>query len=314
LIASRARLVHAWPQGAMLAVTLPEQELLPLLTEELSISLINGPRLCVVAGPAAAIREFERMLNTKSIICRPVQNAHAFHSRMLDPIVQAFEEEVGKVRLGEPTIPYISNVTGTWITRREATTPSYWATHGTRTARFSDALHELWQFKNPVLLEAGPGRTLSVLAMQHPDRQGAGDAVAVSSIRHHYENQSDVEFLWHGIGRLWLSGAEIKWDTVQSGGRRRRVPLPTYPFERHHYWIEAKSGSSKNKQEPEPRSENSGLDNWFYVPTWQRTPFPSEIHRESRQQDAFWLIVADRYGGGRCLKAKFDELRLAAGF
>src|SRR2546430_1626754 len=93
LIASRARLVHALPQGAMLAVTLPEQELLPLLTEELSISLINGPRLCVVAGPAAAIREFERMLNTKSIICRPVQNAHAFHSRMLDPIVQAFEEE-----------------------------------------------------------------------------------------------------------------------------------------------------------------------------------------------------------------------------
>src|SRR3989449_5212077 len=145
LIATRAKLVHALPQGAMLAVTLPEQELLPLLTEELSISLINGPRLCVVAGPAAAIREFERMLNAKSIICRPVQNAHAFHSRMLDPIVQAFEEEVGKVRLGEPTIPYISNVTGTWITRREATTPSYWATHGTRTARFSDALHELWQ-------------------------------------------------------------------------------------------------------------------------------------------------------------------------
>src|SRR5256885_6783537 len=222
----------------MLAVTLPEQELLPLLTEELSISLINGPRLCVVAGPAAAIREFERTLNTKSIICRPVQNAHAFHSRMLDPIVQAFEEGVGRVRLGEPTIPYISNVTGTWITRREATTPSYWATHGTRTARFSDALHELWQFTNPILLEVGPGRTLGVLAMQHPDRRDGGAPVVVSSIRHQYEHQSDVDFLWQCIAKLWLAGAEITWDNVPSGGRRRRVALPTYPFERLQHWQE----------------------------------------------------------------------------
>src|SRR3989475_10317026 len=147
LIASRARLVHALPQGAMLAVTLPEQELLPLLTEELSISLINGPRLCVVAGPAAVVDEFEKMLNGKGIICRPVQNAHAFHSRMLDPIVTPFEAEVRKVQLNEPTIPYLSNVTGKWIARGEATNPAYWAAHTNHTARFNDALHALWQFK-----------------------------------------------------------------------------------------------------------------------------------------------------------------------
>src|SRR5438046_1963034 len=270
LIASRARLVHALPQGAMLAVTLPEQELLPLLTEELSISLINGPCLCVVAGPAAAIREFERMLNAKSIICRPVQNAHAFHSRMLDPIVQAFEEEVGKVRLGEPTIPYISNVTGTWITRREATTPSYWATHGTRTARFSDALHELWQFKNPILLEAGPGRTLGVLAMQHPDRRDGGDPVVVSSIRHHYENQSDVEFLWHGIARLWLSGAELTWDNVPSGGQRRRVALPTYPFERQAHWLEPLRVAPDAPPTDVTVHKNPNRSEWLYVRSEER--------------------------------------------
>src|SRR5204863_2425837 len=162
----------------------------------------------------------------------------AFHSRMLDPIVTAFQAEVNKIQLNEPTIPYISNVSGTWITGREATKPAYWARHANHTARFSDALHELWQFKNPILLEAGPGRTLGALAMQHPDRQGAGDLVAVSSIRHHYENQSDVEFLWHGIGRLWLSGAELTWDNVPSGGQRRRVALPTYPFERQEHWLE----------------------------------------------------------------------------
>ena len=157
---------------------------------------------------------------------------------MLDPIVKAFEEEVSKVRLNEPSIPYISNVTGTWITRDEATDPAYWAMHANHTARFSDALHHMWQLKNPILLEAGPGRTLGVLAMQHPDRRNAGRPVAVSSIRHHYEHQSDVEFLWHSIGTLWLSGAEIKWEHLHTGDRPRRVSLPTYPFEKTDYWLE----------------------------------------------------------------------------
>src|SRR5205814_9383689 len=123
LIVTRARLVNELPQGAMLAVTLPEKELLPLLPEDLSISLINGPRLCVVAGPVAAVTGFERMLNEKSIICRHVQNAHAFHSRMLDPIVKALEEEVNKVQLNAPRIPYISNVSGAWIDGRVAENP-----------------------------------------------------------------------------------------------------------------------------------------------------------------------------------------------
>src|SRR2546427_4697042 len=97
LIAARARLVNELPQGAMLAVTLPENELRPLLPDDLSISLINGPSLCVVAGPVAAVAEFEKRLNERSVLFRQVQNGHAFHSRMLDPIVKAFEQEVNKV-------------------------------------------------------------------------------------------------------------------------------------------------------------------------------------------------------------------------
>jgi len=314
LIATRAKLVNELPQGAMLAVALPENELLPLLPNDLSISLINGPRLCVVAGPVVAVAEFERMLNERSIICRHVQNAHAFHSRMLDPIVKAFEAEVHKVQLNEPTIPYISNVSGTWIKGREATDPAYWAVHANHTARFSDALRELWQFKNPILLDVGPGRTLGVLAMQHSDRRHAGDPVAVSSIRHHYENQSDIEFLWCGIGRLWVSGADIKWEHVHPGGRRRRVSLPTYPFERQNYWWEVTSSSAQKPPEQNPVAENSGVANWFYVPTWERKPFPSESTREPHLEDAFWWIVADRYGGGARVKAKLDELRRPAGF
>ncbi len=118
---------------------------------------------------------------------------------MLDPIVAAFEKEVRKVQLREPRIPFISNVTGKWISSAEATDPTYWARHANHSARFSDALHHMWQLKNAILLEAGPGRTLGLLAMQHPDRTNAQDPVTIASLRHHYENQSDVEFVF----RLW---------------------------------------------------------------------------------------------------------------
>src|ERR1017187_3564503 len=314
MIATRARLVNDLPQGAMLAVTLPEKKVLPLLTGDLSISLINGPALCVVAGAIAAVAQFERLLNEKHIISRRVQNAHAFHSRMLSPIVSAFEEEVRKVRLNEPGIPYISNVTGRWITGRDATSPSYWAMHADHTARFSDALQELWRLKNPILLEAGPGRTLGVLAMQHPDRQNAADPVTISSIRHHYESQSDVEFLLQAVGRLWLSGVEIRWESMHPGEKRRRVSLPTYPFERQNYWIEKAPSSTKIAPKQKLVSATSSLEDWFYAPSWKRTHFPSNIVDASLHQPAFWLIIADRHGGGSRLKSKLETLGMSAAF
>jgi acyl transferase domain-containing protein/acyl carrier protein len=309
LIATRARLVNDLPQGAMLAVTLSEKEVLPLLTGDLSISLINGPALCVVAGPAAAVVEFERLLNEKQIITRRVQNAHAFHSRMLSPMVGAFENEVRNVRLNQPGIPYISNVTGGWITGRDAISPSYWAMHADHTSRFNDALGELWRLKNPILVEAGPGRTLGVLAMQHPGRQNTADPITISSIRPHYENHSDVEFLLQGIGRLWLSGVEVSWESIYPGQRRRRISLPTYPFERRNYWIESTPANTNIAQEQKSVPAPSGLDDWFYTASWKRTQFPSDIVHASHP--AFWLIIADRYGGGSRLKSKLEALGMS---
>ncbi|MCK5345828.1 MAG: acyltransferase domain-containing protein, partial [Candidatus Heimdallarchaeota archaeon] len=165
LIAVRAKLVNNLPQGGMLAVTLPENELTPLLNDGLSISLINSPNLCVIAGAEEKVNQFEEVLINKKILFRQIQNAHAFHSRMLDPIFNEFVEEVKKIKLKSPKIPYTSNLTGNWISENEATDPVYWAKHANNTARFSNALEKAWQMKNNVLLEVGPGNTLSVLAM-----------------------------------------------------------------------------------------------------------------------------------------------------
>ncbi len=299
LIAQRARRANELPQAAMLAVLLSEAEILPQLDQHVSISLINGPNLCVVAGAAPAIAEFERTLNTKGVITRRVQNNHAFHSRMLDPIVSSFADDVRNVRLHEPKIPFISNVTGTWMTKADAIDPMYWARHLNHTARFSDALREMWQFKNPILLEVGPGKTLGVLATQHPERRNAKDPVIACSLRHHYENQSDVEFLYHSVGRLWLSGIDIAWENFPGAKSRRKVALPTYPFERQNYWIETNQAAKKAEEKTSSIHRNGDLLKWFYVPSWKRTlPKFIGIDELSAKGKQNWLVFCDEGGVG----------------
>jgi acyl transferase domain-containing protein len=299
LIATRALLVSELPQGAMLAVLLPEAELLPLLSEKLSISLINGPNLCVVAGPVSEMAEFETNLNTKGILSRRIQNGHAFHSPMLDPIVQSFEHEVRKIRLNKPTIPYISNVTGRWITSSEATNPAYWAMHATHKARFNDALYHLWQFKNPILLEAGPGRTLITLALQYPGKDIDARPVTVSSVRHNYENRSDVEFLLDNLGILWTSNADIKWENVYPGQRGRRIALPTYPFQRKNYWLQPVPPSDAPSKRSEAIQKNPDPSEWLYLQSWKRLlPKRVEVSDLPSHPGSGWLFFVD--DGGLC--------------
>jgi acyl transferase domain-containing protein/acyl carrier protein len=313
LIVRRTQLVDQLPPARMLAVALPESELKPLLTTDLSIALINGPNLCVVAGPPPAVDEFAHTLTVCGVIHRPVQNTHAFHSRLLDPIVPAYAAEVRRVRLNAPGIPFISNVTGQWITAAEATDPNYWAGHTNHTARFHDALKTLWEFKNALLLEAGPGRTLGVLAMQHPERKDAENPAAISSLRHHYESLPDVEVLLQNVGRLWLSGLEINWENLHQGKPRHKISLPTYPFQRQRFWLGPEEGQAipappSNSQEPENKS---GVDDWFYAPSWQRTLFAGGVDVRLPETGVGWLIVTDRWGGGTGFRDKLKAIGTA---
>ena len=293
LVAARARLAQDLTHGSMLAVMLPEEKLLPLLGEQLSIALINGPNLCVVAGPAAAMAGFESRLQEQEILFRPVRNAHAFHSRMLDPIVDAFAREVKQVRLNAPRIPFTSNATGTWITPEQALDPSYWAEHARSTARFSDALEQLWKIPDCLPLEVGPGRTLGVLAMQHPARTNAANPAVLSSLRHHYENHSDPDFILNTVGRLWLTGTEIAWEKLDSLPGRQKISLPGYPFERQRYWIEPQIEHKSAGGSQDSSAQKSDLADWFYVPSWERTAFAAST-LSNAVDETLWLILGER--------------------
>lgn len=219
----------------MLSIQLSEQEIQPLLTEELSLAASNGPSYCVVSGVAEAIAQLQQQLEAKGIGCRRLHTSHAFHSPMMEPILQPFTEHLQKLQLHPPKIEFISNVSGTWIAVAEATDPKYWVKHLRQTVRFNQGITELLKTQGRIFLEVGPGRTLSTFVKQHHQDK----LIVLTSIRHPQEQQSDVAFLLNSLGRLWLCGVKVDWSSFYANEQRHHIPLPTYPFERQRYWIEA---------------------------------------------------------------------------
>src|SRR5262249_32089467 len=143
LVAGRAELMQSMPRGAMLSVDLPEAEIAPLLGPGLSLAAVNGPALSVAAGPSEEIAALEDRLAGRGVTRRRLQTSHAFHSAMIEPILGAFAEQVARVPLGAPSIPWISNLTGEWITTEEATDPAYWVRHMRSTVRFGAGVEHL---------------------------------------------------------------------------------------------------------------------------------------------------------------------------
>ena len=267
LVAVRGRLMQSLPRGAMTTVTLDEGEIRPFLSERLSLAAVNAPNSCVVSGPEDDITELASRLDRRGIVFRRLETSHAFHSPIMDSMRTLFAGEIGKVALKPPTIAYVSNLTGTWITPQEATDPEYWLQQLRQPVRFSDGVGELLKDQRAVFLEVGPGQGLSGLVNRLASK--TDERVVLSSIQHRHGRDSDVRFLLKSLGRLWLAGAEIDWPAVYEG-RRRRVPAPTYPFERQRYRIEPQKQTEGNLFKPiiEKRAD---LADWFYTISWKRS-------------------------------------------
>jgi len=267
LVAERGRLMGSLPRGSMLAVQLAEADLLERLRtfSELSLAAINGPATCVASGREEAVARLEAQLQAEGAACRRLHTSHAFHSPMMDPILETFGKACRGVRLQPPAIPFLSNATGTWITPEQATDPDYWARHIRGTVRFADNLAALASGTSRIFLEVGPGTSLASLARQ----QAGTEAEIVASLRHAKEMPDDARAALEALGRLWSAGVDINWSGFHQDFRRRRVPLPTYPFERKRYWVEP--GDAPAVSAPATgATKNPDLAQWFYVPGWKR--------------------------------------------
>jgi acyl transferase domain-containing protein/acyl carrier protein len=302
LVAARGKMMQSMPAGSMLSVPLSEADILPLLNASLSLAVINGPKMCVVSGPDAAIESLQNVLTARSVVSRKLHTSHAFHSSMMEPILAPFIALVKTVSLHEPQIPYLSNVTGNWITAGQAVDPAYWADHLRSTVRFSQNVAALFK-EGQILLEVGPGQTLTSLARQHPEK--TANQSILSSMHHPQEQVADTAFITTTLGRLWLSGAAPDWKAYHAAETLQRIPLPTYPFERKRFWLEPQP-----QKRPAPISlgtpkKRQDLSSWFYTPSWQRSTWPGVKSVSSEKHT--WLIFCDSFGVGQSLSQQLGE-------
>jgi acyl transferase domain-containing protein/acyl carrier protein len=306
LVATRGRLMQQQPAGSMLAVQLSEKDIQRYLNQRLSLAAVNAPSFCVVSGETEVVKQLESDLEKSHVAFTPLHTSHAFHSEMMEPMLGVFKERVGQLTLSAPKIPFLSNLTGGWMTSEEAIDPSYWARHLRHTVRFSDCLQELFKEPNRVLLEVGPGQTLSMLARQHSD--GSKGRVVLSSIRHPKEQKSDIAFILDTLGRLWLAGVEVDWSGFYKEERRHRIPLPTYPFERQRYWIDPQSSPKPAIASQKGFQKKSDIAEWFYLPSWKRSLAAKKPSGEALEDQKWcWLLFGDESGWGSELVKRLEQ-------
>jgi acyl transferase domain-containing protein len=305
LVAIRSQLMQQLPSGAMLAVSLPDAEVLPLLDDALSLAAVNGPSLCVVSGPADAVESLQERLMAESISCRSLHTSHAFHSEMMNGMLEAFTREVRKSQLKPPQIPYLSNVTGGWITEADATDADYWARHARQTVRFSEGLNELLKDSNQVLLEVGPGQTLVTLARSHGNRETR--QVILATLPPANQQRSDAALLLQTLSRLWLTGVAVDWRGFYAHETRYRIPMPAYAFEQQRYWIEPDklAGAYSRRARLGQRLE---LADWFYIPSWKRALSPVPASRPAEEEGC--LIFVGESGIGAQIAERLKQAGL----
>jgi len=289
LVAMRGKLIQSLPGGAMLAVPLSETDVRQWLAPALSLAAVNAEKRCVISGTSPDIAALQQKLQAQGIDSRPLHTSHAFHSHLMEPILATFTEKLHGIRLAPPVLPYLSNLSGTWIDPAQATDPDYWVNHLRQTVRFADNLQALFEQEADIFLEVGPGQTLSALARQH-----AGHSqrfTVLPSLPRPNDNQHNAETsqVLLTFGQLWANGVNVDWQAFYAQEKRRRVPLPTYPFERQKYWLDP----PRAPQKAAVKAPEHNRDNWLYRPRWSKTPLPA---MPSATTAKHWLLFADNEG------------------
>ncbi|WP_406088414.1 type I polyketide synthase [Kitasatospora purpeofusca] len=272
LVALRGRLMQALPPGRMLSVALPAEEAERFTGGEVAIAASNAPSLTVLSGPAEALDAVERTLAAEGVAVRPLHTSHAFHSPAMDPVLADFRALVAAVPLAEPELPFVSNLSGTWITGEQATSPDYWVRHLRGRVRFGEGLATLAEAGPLALVEVGPGTALTTLARQHPELSGN---LVVNSLPAPGRPDPADRTVTEALARLWLTGTEPDWTGYWRHDPRGRAELPTYPFERGRYWVEAPSA------DPVPHTDNAAAASLPPAPlTGTTAPAPAAHPRQ----------------------------------
>ena len=289
LVSERGRLMQSASPGAMLAVPLGAGALRPRLREMIEIAAINAPESCVVGGPQPVVAEFAAHLRAEGIEPQGLNVSHAFHSAAMEPILADFAAVVRHHKLRPPAIPYVSNLSGDWISDGEATDPEYYVRHARGPVRFADGLAcVLRDHPDAILVEVGPGQALT-----HAARRCAPGATVLPSLPSLRSGMRDEEILFATVGRLWTRGVDIDWTAFAEPGRRR-VGLPGYPFQRQRHWIEPAEPAADAPHVSPARTPSIASrpatvsERCAYMLGWEQRASPP-----SPRLDGHWLVLSD---------------------
>jgi len=290
LVVKRSQLMQSMDSGSMLSVSLSVAAVMEDLRElniPLDIAAENAPELSVVSGSKSDVNKYQSILESRGTACSLLKTSHAFHSRMMEPMLSSFENFLKTISLHSPAIPLISNLTGAWLSDQECKSPEYWSKHLRKTVLFSQGIKRLnTEIQNPLYIEIGPGRTLSQLTQFNLNINLSSSHI-IASLPQATEKKSASKFLLENLAKIWLKNQEINWDAFYANENRLKLSLPTYPFERTRYWIEP--GKPQNKSQTkdahlEARQVDPNL--WFYTNTWKSiASLPS-----SNQDQSSYLI------------------------
>jgi acyl transferase domain-containing protein len=310
LVAHRAKLISALPEGAMLAVAADERRLKAILVDQLAgdldVAIRTGTQI-VLAGPHDTVDTAASRLLAAGIGCRRLATTHAYHSRMLAPAAAELTQWVAdNITVHPPAIPYLSNVTGEPVTKELVADPSYWARHMCETVAFGAGLEHVLASGDLALVEIGPGQSLGALTRGHSKCQQSQWPLIVTTLPAAADRRDAHATLAETVGRLWLTGVTVDWAAWHGGAdpgtpdawAPGRVPLPTYPFERQDYWLEADAPAQSTDGAPafdesDPSSILTGLPRlpdtrWINLPVWQQTT-PRPARADARR----WLVFTD---------------------
>nr|AZF85945.1 type I polyketide synthase [Catenulispora sp.] len=234
LVAARGRLMQALPAGGvMVAVEAPESDVLPLLTDGVCVAAVNGPKSVVISGPDKAVSAVAEQFRASGARIKRLTTSHAFHSSLMDPMLEEFRAVAASIAYAEPTIPVVSNLTGRPATAGELGSPEYWVRHVREAVRFADGISALRASGVTRFVEVGPGTALTAMVT---GSQSSATEVSLSVLR---KNRSEPTSLVAAVARLHTVGVTVDWAAFFAPAAPRRVDLPTYAFDHQRYWLEA---------------------------------------------------------------------------
>lgn len=261
LVAARGRLMEAAPAGVMLSAAVAAEVAEAYCGDGVWLSVVNGPTASVLSCTPEAAIGLETRLAADGVACRRLKTSHAFHCGLMDDALQPLTESAQRLHVGRVGVPFLSNVSGGWITDEEVRDCGYWARQVRSPVQFAAGVEALRQrYPDAVLLEVGPGQVLGQLV-----RGIDSAAVMVSTFGGAAERGDAGERFARCLGALWCNGVSVDWARAVRGERRLKVALPGYPFQRKRYWVD-----SLGTAMPRPAQRESEVERWFHVPTWQR--------------------------------------------